>query len=148
MVKSKVLQMFGGDAYMAKQYHIRFFGDATAGALRDPSAHLASWSIIRDSFRDWTVELRLSRQNPRIGDRREIVNSRLQTADGKVHCQISPKCKYLINDFEQMTVVDFADGNKERAGKDVSHASDGFGYMCWVLWRTKYRIYNTQIIPV
>jgi len=147
LVKGKMVNLFG---QRCKSHHIRFYGDATGGYIRDPSAHMASWSIIKDQFarEGWNVEFKLTRQNPRVGDRREIVNARLQTADGNIHCQISPKAKYLIDDFENMTYADFDESNKERAGKDISHSSDAFGYYCYFNYKTNYRQGGITNFPV
>jgi hypothetical protein len=148
LVKNRVISYFNGDIYAAKSHSIRWYGDATASYVRDPSAHQASWSIIKDNFREWNVEFKVTRMNPRIGDRIELTNSRLLTADQQVHCQVNPKVKELILDFESISHEDIRDGNKTKSGNERSHASDAFGYYCWHLYKTNYRKSNVEGIPI
>lgn len=60
-----------------------------------------------------------------------LVNAKLRNASGKVGLLVSPKCKELILDFEEVTyksgttVID-----KERDLKRT-HLSDALGYLIW-----------------
>lgn len=145
MVKDKVTAVVG-NPYSAKNYPIRFYGDATAGYIRDPAAHKASWQIIRDCLEDWNIEFKVGRTNPRIGDRISITNARLLTADGKIHCQINPKAKELVLDLESISYEDITKGEKTRLGEERSHASDAFGYMIWRQYQTNNRLSTVRSI--
>jgi hypothetical protein len=59
------------------------------------------------------------------------VNAKLRTANGETHMKVSPKCKELIKDLEEVvfkngtTIID-----KERDPKRT-HLSDALGYLVW-----------------
>lgn len=127
MVKERVSALLNNTT-TAKNHPIRFFGDASAGYIRDPSAHQTAWNIVRNEFMDWNVSFKIGRKNPRIGDRIALVNSRLKTADGVIHTQVSPKAKELIMDFETISYEDIMKGEKTRMGEERSHSVDGYGY--------------------
>jgi hypothetical protein len=145
LVKSQMSALWG-DSYRAQTQLLRWYGDATAQERRDPSAHAASWSILKDQFRDWNVEWKVGRHNPPVGDRIELVNARLMTADRMIHCRINAKAQQLILDLEQISRDDLKD-NKKKMG-ERSHASDAFGYMVWHQYKTNYRTSNVRNIPL
>ena len=59
------------------------------------------------------------------------MNAKLKSADGQIQMSISPRCKELVKDFEEVaykpgsTVVD-KDKNPRR-----THLSDALGYVVW-----------------
>lgn len=112
----------------AKSHRTIFYGDYTSAHRRDVSATESSWSIIKTQFRDWNCEYRL-RANPRIVDRVNAFNSRMQSTSGVVYFTISPKCVELKKDLEIVSMDDLRK-NKSECG-DRTHASDGWGYREW-----------------
>jgi len=128
VLKQKLIQLHGHPS-VARQQQVRFFGDASGSYIRDPAATKSSWDAIKQEFvrEGWNAIFCLTRSNPRISDRIATVNSRFQTADGKNHILINPKAEELIKDFEIISFEDMMD-EKEKSGKERSHASDGFGY--------------------
>lgn len=112
----------------AKGHRTIFYGDYTSAHRRDVSATESSWSIIKDQFRGWNCEYRL-RSNPRIVDRVNAFNSRLQSAAGVSYFSLSSKCLELKKDLEIVSMDDLRK-NKNECG-DRTHASDGWGYEEW-----------------
>ncbi|MEO7142222.1 MAG: terminase family protein [Bryobacteraceae bacterium] len=85
--------------------------------------------LIRKGYRDYW--LRVPRSNPEVRDRVTLMNSRLKNYDGESHLFVTPQCRELIKDFEQVsfkensTVID-----KERDPRRT-HLSDALGYLVW-----------------
>ncbi len=103
-----------------------FYGDLEHGNQRSVSATATSWTIIKEEFKNWNVELRL-RSHPRIVDRVNAVNSRLRNARGEIRFGVDPSCIQSHKDFEMVEMADLQNAKKEG---DRTHASDGIGY--WI----------------
>jgi hypothetical protein len=112
-------------------------GVVVCGDANGISTHTASSStdyrVIRDYFRarGLTPEFRVPKQNPSVRDRVGLVNARLCSAAGDVNLIVSPRCKELIDDFEQVAYEEEStqiDKNKDRRR---THASDALGYLVW-----------------
>jgi hypothetical protein len=84
-----------------------------------------------------SVKYRVAKSNPSVRDRVQLVNSRLRSAAGEVRLRVSPRCKELIRDFEQVSYK--ADSNQIDKDKDRrrTHLSDALGYLIWEEWRTR-----------
>jgi hypothetical protein len=73
----------------------------------------------------------LARANPSVKDRVTLMNGMLANADGTARLLIDPKCRELIQDFEQVcfkpdsTVID------KEADPRRTHLSDALGYLVW-----------------
>ncbi len=106
-----------------KHSKLVFYGDYQHGKTRSLSATLSSWEIIRQEFPHADFRIR---SNPRIIDRRNAVNSRLRTADGRVHIAIDARCVELHKDFEQATAE--MEEHDDQQG-DRTHAVAAAGYM-------------------
>jgi hypothetical protein len=59
-------------------------------------------------------------------DRVDAFNGRLRLADIQIHFAVSKRCQHLVQDLEKVTLEDL---KKERDTKEITHASDGVGYM-------------------
>ncbi|HLJ47568.1 MAG TPA: terminase family protein [Bryobacteraceae bacterium] len=124
-----------------EEFHARFpnhqmgivvYGDASGSRLQ--TAGTTDYRIIRDFLRSNGYEkydLKVPKKNPNIRDRVSLVNSRLWSAEGVARLFISPKCKELLKDMEEVTykpgssVID-----KDRDPKRT-HLSDALGYLVW-----------------
>ena len=75
--------------------------------------------------------------NPPVRDRITLVNARLRNAEGEIGMYVSPKCKELIKDFEEVSYR--ADTTLIDKGRDPrrTHLSDALGYLIWQEWRPK-----------
>jgi Terminase large subunit, T4likevirus-type, N-terminal len=115
---------------------VRVFGDAT-GNNRKSSAGPTDWQTIRDFFKDHHIvrDLHIDRpsSNPRIIDRIHCVNRKIRNFNGERRVTISPRCKSLIRDLEQVCWTVDAHGNKlnepDDKGLTITHASDALGYL-------------------
>jgi hypothetical protein len=108
------------------------YGDASGNNLRTTGN--TDYQIIRQFFGRTpyrTVDYRVPKANPMVRDRVLHVNAMLRSAGGDVNMHISPKCKELMKDFEEVvfksgsTVID-----KDRDPKRT-HLSDALGYLVW-----------------
>ncbi|MEZ5365144.1 MAG: hypothetical protein R2748_23160 [Bryobacterales bacterium] len=118
----------------------RFGSMATrAGSCRTTNAR-TDHELIRKHFRgDWRFEMLVERSNPAVRDRINLVNSRLCSADGERRLFVAPKCRGLIEDFEQVTYkADSAAIDKDR-NPERTHLSDALGYLLWQEYRAAGR---------
>lgn len=108
------------------------YGDASGASLK--TSGTTDYQMIREFFARTpfrSVDYRVPRSNPAVRDRILMVNAKLRSASGELNVRISPKCKELITDFEEVvyksgsTVID-----KERDPKRT-HLSDALGYLIW-----------------
>ena len=112
------------------------YGDASGFHAQTTGA--SDYDMIREYFSIHSttrVEYRVPRSNPSVKERLNLTNKTLRSASGEVGLVVDPKCKELINDFEQVcfkadtTVVD-KDRDRMR-----THLSDALGYLLWQEWR-------------
>ena len=75
-----------------------------------------------------------SSTNPFRIDRYNCVNSLLERGKVTIH----PRCKYLIRDLEQVCYKE-GDNVPDISNKDLTHSSDGFGYLVYKLFPIKIR---------
>ena len=70
-------------------------------------------------------------KNPSVLERVRAVNSMLKSAAGETNLFVSPKCRELIRDFEEVTFKpDSAVIDKDRDSRRT-HLSDALGYLIW-----------------
>ncbi len=78
-----------------------------------------------------TVRFKIPKSNPAVRERVMLMNGKLESAAGERGLKVHPRCKELINDFEQVMykenslIVD-----KERDPRRT-HLSDALGYLVW-----------------
>ena len=108
------------------------YGDASG--QNQKTSGTTDYQMIRQFFSRTpykTVDYRVPSANPLVRDRVLTVNAKLRTANGETHMKVSPKCKELIKDLEEVvfkngtTIID-----KERDPKRT-HLSDALGYLVW-----------------
>ena len=61
------------------------------------------------------------------------LNSRLESADGKVHLLVDPSCRHVIQDLEGVCWSDSGDIDK-KSSPMLSHISDALGYIAHEKW--------------
>ena len=112
-------------------------GVVVCGDANGTSTHTASdstdYQVIRRYFSERGVKLRMNtpKSNPSVRDRVATVNAKLCSAAGDVSMIVSPRCRELIDDFEQVAYEEEStqiDKNKDRKR---THASDALGYLIW-----------------
>jgi hypothetical protein len=107
-------------------------GDAN-GTSRHTAGDSTDYDVIRNFFkvRNVPVSFEVPSANPKVRDRVALVNGKLCNSHGDVSLIVSPLCKELIDDFEQVAYEEEStqiDKNKDRRR---THASDALGYMVW-----------------
>jgi hypothetical protein len=61
------------------------------------------------------------------------VNAGFLNAAGERRVTINPRCKHLINDLQIMSYKEKTSELEKYDGTDIGHASDGLGYVIFVL---------------
>jgi len=124
--------------YRGHSTGLEIFGDAS-GRNRHTTG-LSDYSLLQDylfraGFRN--VKLRVPQSNPAVLNRVQRVNALLTNVLGEVRLEVSPKCKELIKDFDE--VLFKADSGIIDKARDPrrTHASDALGYLVWELYGTK-----------
>jgi hypothetical protein len=82
----------------------------------------------------------VQKANPSVTARVLTVNARLQTAAGESSVFVSPKCKELILDFEQVTYSDKSREINKTRDTRRTHLSDALGYLVWEEFRPQQPI--------
>jgi len=112
------------------------YGDASG--QRQQTAGTTDYQIIKEFFRRTAyrnLKFRVPPSNPSVRERIALVNAKLFSATEEVRLFVHPRCKGLVEDFEQVTykpetsVID-----KERDSKRT-HLSDALGYLIWQEYR-------------
>ena len=112
-------------------------GVVVCGDANGESMHTASdstdYKVIRKFFADRGVNLRMSvpKANPSVRDRVGLVNAKLCNAAGDVSLIVSPRCKELIDDFEQVAYEEESVRIDKDKDRQRTHASDALGYLVW-----------------
>jgi PBSX family phage terminase large subunit len=108
------------------------YGDASGNNLK--TSGTTDYQMIRQFFakhRTRPVKYLVPSKNPAVRDRVLMVNSMLRSAEGRIRLRLSPKCKGLIRDFEEVTYkADSGVIDKTRDLK-LTHLSDALGYLIW-----------------
>jgi hypothetical protein len=117
---------------------VEVYGDAN-GMATHTASESTDYGEVRKFFtsRGRICHLRVPKANPSVRDRVTMVNARLCSASGDIQMIVSPRCKELIDDFEQVAYEDEStqiDKNKDR---NRTHASDALGYLIWQEFQNK-----------
>jgi Terminase large subunit, T4likevirus-type, N-terminal len=122
-----------------ERYHslaVSVYGDAT-GESRRSAASRTDWQIVRDFFAsqaaDYKAVFKVTSSNPELKDRINCVNAILSNAKRERRLTVSPNCKQLIRDLEQVCWKNDANGNPvgdlDRSDRMRTHTSDALGYL-------------------
>jgi len=118
--------------FPSHQRGLVIYGDASG--TRQHTSGTTDFQVIRDSLRQTGyahATYKIRRANPPVRDRVAKVNAKLLNAAGEVQLYVSPRCKELIRDFEEVgyktgsSVID-----KDRDHRRT-HLSDALGYLIW-----------------
>jgi hypothetical protein len=120
--------------YGALDVHI--YGDAS-GHQRRTSATATDWHLIRQYFATYhrgeiQISCRQANVNPHVRDRINCVNSRLRNKFGDPQLFLSPGCKELIRDLEEVCYTTDTTGSPttelNKSDRNRTHMSDALGY--------------------
>lgn len=108
------------------------YGDAS-GEQRSPHSGKTAWALVREklapAFGDrLDMDSGIVRHNPLVSDRVNSVNRMLRDAKGRIRMYLSPRCKRLIGDLEQVRWDDNGKDIDKRTDGTLTHASDAAGY--------------------
>jgi hypothetical protein len=108
------------------------YGDAS-GSATHTSSDSTDYGVIRNFFRarGVRVRFRVPKSNPGVRDRVVTVNGKLRNAAEEVSMFVSPKCKELIDDFEQVSYEEDSTQIDKTKDRRRTHASDALGYLVW-----------------
>ncbi|HEU5023174.1 MAG TPA: terminase family protein [Bryobacteraceae bacterium] len=108
------------------------YGDSNGSAMHTNSDS-TDYGVIRDFFRarGVRVRFRVPKSNPSVRDRVVTVNGKLRNAAEEVSLFVSPKCKELIDDFEQVSYEEDSTQIDKTKDRRRTHASDALGYLIW-----------------
>jgi hypothetical protein len=108
------------------------YGDASGSKLQ--TAGTTDYKIVREYLRRngyERFEIKVPASNPPVRERIMLTNAKLRTASGECELFISPMCKGLIQDLEEVTYKpDTSIIDKDRDPKRT-HLSDALGYLIW-----------------
>jgi hypothetical protein len=107
---------------------LKVYADASGTRMQTGGA--SDEDVMRDYFARNTayrVEFRLARSNPSVKSRVEAVNGMLKAYDGERRLLVSPKCKELIKDFEEVTYLGETYEIDKNKDPKRTHLSDPLG---------------------
>jgi len=83
--------------------------------------------------RDYRATFRVEARNPELKDRINCLNAIIANARRERRLKVSPHCKQLIRDLEQVSWKNDANGNPigdlDRSDRMRTHTSDALGYL-------------------
>jgi hypothetical protein len=109
------------------------YGDATGEARQRAGAGAPSdWAAVKQFFRsrpEYQMTFRYKPTNPQQRDRVAAVNAMLCNSAGERRTEVDPKCKYLIDDLEQVVWTTGTALLDQRTNRMLTHMSDAYGYL-------------------
>lgn len=133
------------DRYRAHDAELYIYADATGGAKGTAKVEGSDLDLLskylgpvfgqqREKRTDGIeyiiparLRMRTPNSNPPVRARINAMNSRLESADGKVHLLVDPRCKHVIQDLEGVTWDNNGDIDK-KSSPMLTHISDALGY--------------------
>ena len=109
------------------------YGDASGAAKTTQAIQGSDWDIIRDELKPHfgpRLKMRVARVNPLERIRVNAVNTRLKTADDRVHLLVDPvNAPHVVEDFEGVTIKQGSAGEIDKDyDETLTHLTDGIGY--------------------
>lgn len=108
------------------------FGDASGNSMKTTGPRDAE--AISTFFRTRNIQgcrVELPPQNPAVRERIVLMNSTLKDASGKRRLFVDPRCKELIKDLEQVTLLPGTMIIDKSQDSKRTHLSDALGYLLW-----------------
>ena len=121
-----------------REHHgpIEIYADASGGAGHTSQVDGSDLTLIRKYLEPVFGERlhwRVPHANPPVRTRINSLNSRLESADGKVHLLVDPSCKHVTEDLEGVCWSPSGDIDK-KSSPMLSHISDALGYLTHGKW--------------
>lgn len=124
-----------------EEFHTRFgdhekgvtiYGDASGARMQ--TAGTTDYEMVKQFFakvRYRKFRFRVPAANPGVRDRVLLLNSKFLNAAGETRLAIDPKCKGLIQDFEEVTYKPDSSAIDKDRDPQRTHLSDALGYLVW-----------------
>lgn len=115
-------------------YHqagVEVYGDASGARMQ--TAGSTDYEIVNDFLRraGYRYSMRVPRSNPAVRDRIALVNAAFENVVGQARMFVSPKCRELIKDFEQVGYQEHTTMIDKTSDPRRTHLSDAIGYLVW-----------------
>jgi phage terminase large subunit len=107
------------------------YGDASGASMN--TTGYSDYQVIRNYFASHRAKVvyRVPKANPPVRDRVSLVNARLRNARDEVRLFVDPKCRELIEDFEQVSYEEDSTQIDKDKDRKRTHLSDALGYLIW-----------------
>ena len=108
------------------------YGDASGDNQKTSGS--TDFQIIREQLRHSSytrVIFRVPRGNPPVRERVSLMNAKLCNAHGDVDLTVDPKCRELIQDFEEVSYKPNSTVMDKEADSKRTHLTDALGYLLW-----------------
>ncbi|HSW46414.1 MAG TPA: hypothetical protein VLM89_12670, partial [Phycisphaerae bacterium] len=115
---------------------VEVYADASGGSGHSSQTDGSDLDLIRKHLEPVfgnRLRWRVPHANPPVRSRINSLNSRLESADGKVHLLVDPSCKHVVQDLEGVCWSDSGDIDK-KTSPTLSHISDALGYIAHEKW--------------
>ena len=122
---------------------IRIYGDASGN--HQQSTGSSDYDIIKEHLKfngtyAGKISLHVPPANPAVRERINLTNCMLRSMSGEIRVAIDPKCKELIQDFEQVSYKEDTGQIDKDRDRHRTHTSDAFGYLLWQECRPRPRV--------
>jgi hypothetical protein len=114
------------------------YGDASGQRLQ--TAGTTDYQMIREYMRRTVYgspKFRVPSSNPSVRERIALVNSKLFSASEEAQLFVDPRCKGLIQDFEEVTFKPESSVIDKDKDSQRTHLSDALGYLLWQEFRLR-----------
>jgi hypothetical protein len=117
---------------------LEIYGDASGNAMH--TTGIGDYQVIRNclyraGFRN--VKVQVPASNPPVLSRVRKVNSLFTNALGEVRLEVDPRCKELVQDFEEILFKPDSGVIDKVRDPQRTHVSDALGYVVWQLFGEK-----------
>ena len=131
----------GSTEQACEEFHSRFprhaagvfiYGDASGNRMQTTGA--TDYQVIREFFQRTgypKVTYKVPRANPLVRHRVTLVNAKLRSASGEKRLWISPKCRELVKDLEEVSYKPDTSVIDKEKDRRRTHLSDALGYLIW-----------------
>lgn len=121
------LQARYGNSFVFPELHV--YGDATGESEWSGTAE-SCYDIVREYLRKMKIpyKIRHLTKNPPLRESIDATNEALRDVEEKIHVQVHPRCKILIEDLQEMRSDE--NGLIDKKEDAIGHAGDCFRY--WV----------------
>ncbi len=107
------------------------YGDASGASMQ--TTGYSDYKVIRAYFAAHRAkaDYRVPKANPPVRERVGMVNTKLCNAGGDVSLYVDPRCRELIDDFEQVSYHEESTQIDKEKDRKRTHLSDALGYLIW-----------------